>query len=146
MDDVRDVMMVGQKTDGTTVHRPMSPHLQVYRPQLTSVLSILNRMSGVASSGGTLLMVWWLVAAATSPHALATADAFIGSWFGMLVMLGWTAAMFYHLYAGLRHLAWDSGYGFSLADTYASGWAVVAATIVSTVGVWGAGVIMLATR
>ncbi len=122
MADVRDVMMVGQKTDGTPVRCPMSPHLQVYEPQLTSVLSIANRITGVASSVGTLLMVWWLVAAASSPHALAVADGFIGSWFGMLLMLGWTAAMFYHLFGGLRHLTWDAGYGFSLPATYASGY------------------------
>ncbi|MEJ1975112.1 MAG: succinate dehydrogenase, cytochrome b556 subunit [Acetobacteraceae bacterium] len=143
MSDVRDVMMVGRKTDGTPVRRPLSPHLQVYRPQITSVLSILNRMSGVASAIGTLLMVWWLVAAASSPHALAVASGFIGSWFGMLLMLGWTAAMFYHLFAGLRHLAWDAGYGWSLPEVYASGRAVVIATVVATVLVWGAGFIVL---
>ena len=143
MDDVRDVMMVGQKTDGTPVRRPMSPHLQVYRPQLTSVLSIMNRISGVVSSVGTLLMVWWLVAAASSQHALDTADRFIGSWFGMLLMLGWTAAMFYHLFGGIRHLFWDIGKGFSLPDTYRSGWAVLIATAACTVLTWGAGVIVL---
>jgi succinate dehydrogenase / fumarate reductase, cytochrome b subunit len=143
MSDVRDVMMVGRRTDGTPVRRPLSPHLQVYRPQLTSVLSILNRMSGVVSAVGTLLMVWWLVAAASSPHAFATASGFIGSWFGMLLMLGWTAAMFYHLFAGLRHLAWDSGYGWKLPEVYASGWAVVIATAAATVLVWGAGAVVL---
>jgi succinate dehydrogenase / fumarate reductase cytochrome b subunit len=143
MADVRDVMMVGQKSDGSPVRRPMSPHLQVYKPQLTSVLSIANRISGVASSAGTLLMVWWLVAAATSPHALSIADGFIGSWFGMLLMLGWTAAMFYHFFGGLRHLAWDSGYGFSLPATYASGYAVLIATAACTAIVWISGLVLL---
>lgn len=143
MSDVRDVMMVGQKSDGTPVRRPLSPHLQVYRPQVTSVMSIMYRMSGVASTAGLVLMVWWLVAAATSPHALAVADSFIGSWFGMLLMLGWTAAMFYHLFGGLRHLAWDTGHGFSLTDTYRNGYIILGATAVSTVLAWGAGVIFL---
>ena len=67
MKDVRDALMIGTRTDGTPVKRPLSPHLQVYRPQLTSVLSIMKRMSGIATSVGTLLMVWWLVASAGSP-------------------------------------------------------------------------------
>ena len=146
MADFRDVMMVGQKTDGTPVRRPLSPHLQVYKPQLTSVLSIMNRASGVASSAGTLLMVWWLAAAATSPHALAVADGFIGSWFGMLLMLGWTAAMFYHLFGGLRHLGWDTGFGFSLPVTYASGYAVLIATAVCTAAVWISGLVLELSR
>jgi succinate dehydrogenase / fumarate reductase cytochrome b subunit len=143
MSDVRDVMMVGRRTDGTPVRRPLSPHLQVYRPEITSVLSIMNRASGIASAIGTLLMVWWLVAAASSPRAYAAASGFIGSWFGMLLMLGWTAAMFYHLFAGLRHLAWDAGYGWKLPEVYATGRAVVIATAVATVLVWGAGAIVL---
>jgi len=143
MSDVRDVMMVGRRTDGTPVLRPLSPHLQIYRPEITSVLSIMNRACGVASAVGTLLMVWWLVAAASSPQAYATASGFIGSWFGMLLMLGWTAAMFYHLFAGLRHLAWDAGYGWKLPEVYVTGRAVVIATAVATVLVWGAGAIIL---
>ena len=136
MIDVRDAMMIGSKTDGTTVRRPLSPHLQVYRPQLTSVLSIMNRLTGIASSVGTLLLVWWLVAAAGSPGAFATMQGFMGSWFGMLLLFGWTAALLYHFFGGLRHLAWDAGYGFDLPQVYASGWAVVAATGISTVLIW----------
>ncbi len=143
MSDVRDVMMVGRRTDGTPVRRPLSPHLQVYRLQLTSVLSIVNRMAGVASAVGTLLMVWWLVAAASSERALDAADWFISSWIGVLCMLGWTAAMLYHLFAGLRHMAWDAGYGWKLPEVYATGRAVVIATIVATVLVWGIGIIVL---
>jgi succinate dehydrogenase / fumarate reductase cytochrome b subunit len=143
MKNVRDAMMVGHATDGTTVRRPLSPHLQVYRPQITSVLSIMNRLTGVASSVGTLFMVWWIVAAASGPKALNTVDNFLGSWFGMLVLLGWTAAMAYHFFAGLRHLAWDAGYGWELPKVHASGWATVAATVVLTVLVWGAGFFLL---
>jgi succinate dehydrogenase / fumarate reductase, cytochrome b subunit len=119
-----------------TAPRPLSPHLQVYRPQLTSILSITHRATGVALAVGTLLLVWWLVAAATGPEQFATVRAVIGSWFGKLVLLGWTVSLFFHLANGIRHLFWDAGYGFELRTTYASGWAAVATTIVLTVAAW----------
>ena len=136
MKDVRDALMIGSRTDGTTVRRPLSPHLQVYRPQLTSVLSIMNRLSGIATSVGTLMMVWWLVASAGSPKAFAQMQGFMGSWLGILLLFGWTIALVYHFVGGLRHLAWDAGYGFDLPQVYASGWAAVAATAVLTVLIW----------
>ena len=136
MKDVRDALMIGNRTDGSTVRRPLSPHLQVYRPQLTSVLSIMNRLSGIATSIGTLLMVWWLVGSAGSAHGFATMQGFMGSWFGILLLMGWTVALVYHFVGGLRHLAWDAGYGFDLPQVYASGWAAVAATGVLTVLIW----------
>ena len=139
MKDVRDALFVAQRSDGTLVRRPLSPHLQVYRPQLTSVLSILNRASGIATSFGTLLMVWWLVAAASGPGAYATVQRVVGSPGGLLVLFGWTLALMYHLFGGLRHLAWDSGRGFSLPATYRSGWAAIIATIASTALVWAIG-------
>ena len=136
MNDVRDALMIGSKTDGTTVQRPLSPHLQVYRPQLTSVLSIMNRLTGIATSVGTVMLVWWLVASAGSTGGFARMQGFMGSWFGILVLFGWTLALMYHFFAGLRHLAWDSGYGFELPEVYASGWATLAATAASTVLIW----------
>lgn len=116
--------------------RPLSPHLQVYRPQITSVLSILHRITGCALAVGTLLMVWWLVAAASGPDAFATAQGFIGSWLGYLIMFGWTVAFFYHLSNGIRHLMWDIGYGLELEQVYSSGWAVLIATGMLTVIAW----------
>lgn len=116
--------------------RPLSPHLQVYRPQLTSVLSITHRATGVALAAGTLLLVWWLVAAATGPEQYATVQAVMGSWLGKLVLLGWTLSLFFHLANGIRHLFWDAGLGFELKTTYASGWLVVAATLVLTALAW----------
>jgi succinate dehydrogenase / fumarate reductase cytochrome b subunit len=116
--------------------RPLSPHLQIYRPQLTSILSISHRAAGVALAVGTLLLVWWLVAAASGPAAYATAQAFIGSWFGKLILFGWTVALFYHLCNGIRHLGWDAGWGFDLKTAYASGYAVLAGTAVLTVLAW----------
>ena len=136
MTDVRDALMIGTRTDGTTVQRPLSPHLQIYRPQITSVLSIMNRLSGIATSVGTLMMVWWLVASAGSPHAFATMQWFMGSFVGIILLFGWTVALAYHFVAGLRHLAWDAGYGFELSEVYASGWAAIIATGVLTVLIW----------
>ena len=121
--------------------RPLSPHLQVYRWQLTSVMSILHRVSGVALTGGALLLVWWLVAAAAGPGAYAQVQWFLGSWLGLLLLFGWTAALFYHLCNGLRHLWWDAGQGFELSSVYASGWIVAGATGVLTVISWIVGLV-----
>ncbi|MGE5146161.1 MAG: succinate dehydrogenase, cytochrome b556 subunit [Candidatus Eiseniibacteriota bacterium] len=116
--------------------RPLSPHLQIYRPQITSVLSILHRITGVALAVGTLLLVWWLVAAATGREAFETADGFVASWIGRLLLLGWTYALFFHLCNGIRHLAWDTGRGFELKTVTATGWLVVIGAIVLTLVSW----------
>ena len=142
MKDVRDALMIGHRSDGTSVRRPLSPHLQVYRPQLTSVLSIMNRMSGIATSIGTLLMVWWLVASAGSPHAFAAMQGFMASPIGLILLFGWTLGLVYHFVGGLRHLAWDAGYGFDLPEVYASGWAAIIATAVLTVLIWVIGLVV----
>ena len=112
--------------------RPLSPHLQVYRPQITSVLSILHRVTGVALTAGTLLLTWWLVAAAYGPEQFDNVQAFIGSWFGQLILWGFTFAVFYHLGNGIRHLAWDFGWGFELDQLRASGLAILAFAIAAT--------------
>ncbi len=135
--------MVAYTSDGRTVRRPLSPHLQVYTPQLTSILSIMNRVTGIALSAGTLLLVWWLVAAASGPGAFSTVQGFIASPIGLFVLFGWTASLFFHFYNGIRHLAWDAGFGFDLPQTYASGWAVVIASVVSTILVWAVGLWLL---
>lgn len=119
--------------------RPLSPHLQIYRWQITSVLSILHRFTGLALSLGTLLLVWWLAALASGPDAFATAQAFVGSWLGRLLLLGWSFSLFFHLANGIRHLFWDAGYGFEIKTTTASGWAVVVASVALTVIAWVAG-------
>ena len=113
-------------------NRPLSPHLQIYRPQLTSVLSILHRITGVALAVGTILLVYWLIAAASGPEAFAVANGIIGSWIGLILLFGWTFALFFHLANGIRHLFWDAGLGFELKTVYASGWTVVVAAAVLT--------------
>lgn len=119
-----------------TQSRPLSPHLQVYRPQITSVLSILHRMTGVALTVGTLLLAYWLIAAAGGPESFAAAQSFIGSWFGVLLMLGWSFSLFYHLCNGIRHLAWDAGWGFELEKATMTGWIVVGVSGVMTLFAW----------
>ena len=116
--------------------RPLSPHLQVYRPQITSMLSILHRLTGVVLGGGTLLLAWWLIAAAVGPEAYAEVAWFISSWLGRLVLLGFTFCLFYHLCNGIRHLGWDIGWGFELPVLRATGWLVLVAAMGMTLGAW----------
>ena len=118
------------------VQRPLSPHLQVYKWQLTSVLSILHRATGLALAFGTIFLVWWLLAAASGADAFATAQSFWYSWFGRLLLLGWSWSLFYHLCNGIRHLFWDTGHGYELKTTYMSGWTVVAASFVLLLIAW----------
>ena len=121
--------------------RPISPHLQVYRWQLTSVLSILHRAAGIVLSAGAILLVWWLVAAASGPDAYEGVANFLGSWIGLLLLFGWTAGLFYHLCNGIRHLVWDTGQALDLKSTYLGGWLVVGATAVLTVVTWIAAIV-----
>jgi succinate dehydrogenase / fumarate reductase cytochrome b subunit len=120
--------------------RPLSPHLQIYRPQLTSVLSILHRASGLALGFGTILLVWWLVAGAAGPGPYDGVARFLGSWIGLVLLFGWTAALAYHLCNGLRHLVWDTAHALDLKSTYVGGWAVVAAAAALTVATWAVGI------
>ena len=123
----------------TPAQRPLSPHLSIYKPQLTSVLSISHRATGVVLSVGTVFLVWWLVAAASGGSAFGAAQAFWGSWFGLLLLFGWTFSLFFHLCNGIRHLLWDAGWGFELRQTYLTGWIVVAASGALTIIAWIAG-------
>jgi succinate dehydrogenase / fumarate reductase, cytochrome b subunit len=116
--------------------RPLSPHLQVYKPQLTSVLSITHRATGIALSVGIIYLVAWLCAASSSSETYAILAWFNGSVVGRIFLFGWTLCLFFHLYNGIRHLFWDAGYGFELKAAYTSGWAVVGATLASTVAAW----------
>jgi succinate dehydrogenase / fumarate reductase cytochrome b subunit len=94
---------------------------------------------------GTLLLVWWLVAAATGPAAFATVQGFIGSPIGLLLLLGWTASLFYHFFGGLRHLAWDMGIGFGQTSLNLVSYLVLAATFAATAAVWVAGYLIMDT-
>jgi len=113
--------------------------LQIYRWQLTSVLSILHRLTGLALAAGTLLLVYWLVATAAGQPAFTAAQELVGSILGRVLLFGWTVALFYHLLNGIRHLMWDAGRGFELRAAYASGWTVVIAAVALSLIAWIAG-------
>lgn len=118
------------------VERPLSPHLQIYRPQITSVLSILHRITGVALGVGLLLVTWWLIAAATGEAYFTFVNGLMGSWFGRIVLFGFSWALFYHFCNGIRHLFWDMGKGFEKADVTRSGRVVIVASVVLTLIAW----------
>lgn len=121
----------------SVTNRPLSPHLQVYRLPLAGIISISHRLTGVALSLGTVLFTYWLTAAAYGPDAFDRAQAVMGSWFGLLVLLGFTFALFFHLGNGIRHLFWDIGKGFEISTVRKSGIAVILFAIVMTVATWG---------
>lgn len=118
------------------IDRPLSPHLQIYKPQITMVTSITHRITGVALAAGTLLLAWWLIAAAAGPDAFGVVSNFLSSWFGRLIMFGFTWALFYHLCNGIRHLFWDMGKGFELDVMRKSGMLAIAASVVLTILTW----------
>lgn len=116
--------------------RPLSPNIQIYRPQLTSVLSIVHRITGVILSVCAVVLVIWLIAAATGPPAYAAVQGAIASWVGQILLFGCTFSFFLHLCGGIRHLVWDAGYGFELGAIYGSGWTVVGVSTALTVITW----------
>ena len=120
-------------------NRPLSPHLQVYKPQLTSLLSICHRMTGIGLAVGALLLVGWLFAAASGPESFAKYQDFNGSWFGRLLLFGWTFCLFFHLCNGIRHLVWDVGRGYELTSVNRSGILVVlgAGALTLIAWIWG---------
>jgi succinate dehydrogenase / fumarate reductase, cytochrome b subunit len=119
--------------------RPLSPFMigPYYRPQLTSMLSIVHRITGVGLSAGTVLLVGWLVALASGPWSYAAYSRHVAAWYGQVLLLGFTWALLYHLCNGIRHLVWDLGWGYSLPVVYRSGYAVVAASVLLTAAAWG---------
>ena len=116
--------------------RPLSPNIQIYRPQLTSVLSIANRITGAVLSLAAVGLVIWLSAAAAGPESYAVIQGAIESWLGQIVLFGCTFAFFLHLCGGIRHLVWDTVHGFTLRSIYISGWTVVAVSVALTVAAW----------
>lgn len=122
--------------------RPQSPNVQNYRPQLTSVLSILNRITGIILSGCAVVLVIWLVAAASGPRACGVMQWVMTSWAGQILLVAATFAFFLHLCGGIRHLVWDAVYGFELRSIYISGWVVVGASVALTVAAWILGAAM----
>ena len=117
--------------------RPLSPHLQIYRPMLTMMMSIVHRITGAALYAGTLLLAWYLIALASGPSAFATASWFLRSFVGQLILLGFSWALFHHFLGGLRHMIWDTGYGFTHPMREYLAMATLIGGLVLTVLVWG---------
>ena len=116
--------------------RPLSPHLQVYRWQITMVMSILHRAAGVGLSVGAFALAWWLLAVAAGGERYRNAAECLASPLGLIALAGFSLALVYHLLNGLRHLLWDIGWGFDIPDVYRSGYAVAILTVVLTAALW----------
>ena len=124
------------ESHSSKAERPLSPHLQVYKPQLTSVTSILHRATGIALTAGLVLLTWWLAAAAIGPEAYATFMEFCASDVGQVLLIGWMIAFYYHLANGIRHLFWDAGLLFKLKNAYAAGYFVLLFTAGASAASW----------
>jgi len=116
--------------------RPLSPHLQVYRWQITMTMSILHRATGIALAVGAIGLVWWLLAVAAGGESYDRAMACIASPFGLFLLAGFSLSLVYHLLNGIRHLLWDAGWGFEIPEFYASGWTVAALSVIFTLVIW----------
>ncbi|WP_317056273.1 succinate dehydrogenase, cytochrome b556 subunit [Roseovarius rhodophyticola] len=114
-------------------NRPLSPHLSIYRPQLTSITSILTRITGNALLVAALLIVWWFLAAATSEEYFAVANAVVTSWFGDMIMFLSLWALWYHTLAGVRHLIWDNAMMLEIETAEKLGWCIIGGSVVLTI-------------
>jgi succinate dehydrogenase / fumarate reductase, cytochrome b subunit len=119
-----------------TKNRPLSPHLQIYRPMLSMMMSIAHRITGVGLAFGMILLVWWFAAAATSDDYFMLVNGFFAHWFGRLVLFGFTWALLHHLLGGLRHFLWDMGRGFALNKVEWLARANLAGSIILTLLIW----------
>ena len=132
--------MQGAQATGSTARtpadRPLSPHLQVWRWHVTMLGSILHRISGVALYFGAFFIAAWVIALAYGPEAYGDYMAFMGSWFGRLILLGLTGAAFYHLANGVRHLVWDTGRGLNPKQADMTGIAVIVFAVLATAATW----------
>ena len=118
--------------------RPLSPHLQVYRPQLTSMMSIAHRATGVALTTGTIVLAVWIVSLALGADAYAVTSSLLAHPLGQFVLFGYSAALIYHALNGVRHISWDLGFGLTIPQVYRTGHAVLLVTIILTAALWSA--------
>lgn len=116
--------------------RPLSPHLQIYRLPLAAWLSITHRITGIGLTIGTLLLTWWVTSAAYGPNAYLAATTFLSSPLGYFLLFGFSVALFYHACNGIRHLFWDVGLNFEIAQTNRANWIVLAGTVLLTAAAW----------
>ena len=129
--------------DTSPATRPLSPHLQIYKPMLTMMMSIVHRITGLGLYVGTLLLAWLLLAAASGPNAYAKFEWFAGSWIGRLILFGYTWALIHHLLGGVRHLIWDSGRGLGPSEREWLAAANLIGSIAITVLLWIVGLLAI---
>lgn len=128
---------------GSSDARPLSPHLQIYRPMLTTMMSIAHRITGAALYVGTLLLAWWLIAAAAGPDYFNWVNGFFASFFGRLVLFGYTWALLHHMLGGLRHFIWDTGRGFELDQVEVLARMTIIGSVLLTLLAWSAGYVAM---
>jgi succinate dehydrogenase / fumarate reductase cytochrome b subunit len=129
--------MAGAKSErGSASARPVSPHLQIYAPTITMVMSIVHRMTGGALYFGTLILAWVLIAAATGPDYYNYVTGLLGTWPGQIVLIGYTWALIHHMMGGIRHFVWDTGAGFDLKTADLMCWVSLAISVVATIVIW----------
>ena len=121
---------------GTASKRPLSPHLQIYRPPINMVMSILHRITGAALYLGSVLLAWWLVAAAIGPGEFKIANEFFGSTLGCLILFGYTWALVHHMLGGIRHFIWDTGRGLDIKTVDLLSWGTIVFSIALTLLIW----------
>jgi succinate dehydrogenase / fumarate reductase cytochrome b subunit len=117
-------------------NRPLSPHLSIYKPTLTMMMSIVHRATGAALYAGTLLLVWWLLAAASGPNAYAKVQWFMATFIGRLILFGYSWALIHHMFGGIRHFIWDTGHGFGATQRERLVWAGLIGSIAATIVLW----------
>jgi succinate dehydrogenase / fumarate reductase cytochrome b subunit len=123
--------------------RPLSPHLQIYKPTLTMTMSIVHRITGVANYYGTALLAWWLLAAASGPSAYATFDGFISSIFGRIILFGYTWSVLHHMLGGIRHLIWDTIHGFGPQERERLALFTIIGSVTLTLLLWFVGYMLM---
>ncbi len=121
--------------------RPLSPHLQVYKIQITSLLSIMHRGTGIALYGGSILWVLWFLALAAGPQSYSKLQYFLLSPFGLIILICWSFSFFYHLCNGIRHLLWDAGIGYEMTMVRLTGWIVIVTSCLLTTMAWILGIL-----
>jgi succinate dehydrogenase / fumarate reductase, cytochrome b subunit len=124
------------------VERPLSPHLQIYKPLINMVMSIMHRMTGAALYVGTVLLAWWLVALAIGPRYFDYVNSIFGTIPGKLVLFGYTWVLMHHMLGGIRHLIWDTGRGFDLRMVNILSWMTIVGSITLTAIIWAIGLSM----
>ncbi|MGO4684241.1 succinate dehydrogenase, cytochrome b556 subunit [Hyphomicrobium sp. 2TAF46] len=121
---------------GVRPERPLSPHLQIYSPLVNMVMSIMHRITGAALYFGSLLVAWWLIAAATGPDYYNYVSSWFATWAGKVVLLGYTWVLMHHMVGGLRHFIWDTGHGYDLRTIDILSWGTLAASFTLTAVIW----------